>query len=118
MAEEPKVPYNTADPAHVKGRKRKVDLARERELNDLRQVLATAQGRRVFWRLLAFTRLFANEFSVDPYQNAFLSGNRNPGNWLWAEVMEACPERFAEAQAENKPQAEPEPQPQEDETDG
>ena len=101
MAKRTKPSYDSGDEGQVKARKSKLDLTRETELEDLRAVLAMPQGRRVFWRLWDAARIFQCTFTPgDPHQSAFNEGHRNLGRLFLMDVMEACPERFAQAQAE------------------
>ncbi len=76
-------------------------LRREQELNDIRAVLSTREGRRFMWRLLTIGSLFRTTFTGNS-TGFFLEGHRNlalmilndiqkvdPGNFgiLWAEAV-------------------------------
>jgi len=75
---------------------------RERELGDLCHVMASKQGRRFVWRLLEQAGVFRLSFSTDPSLTAFNEGNRNYGLVTFNEMLEACPERFADMQREQR----------------
>lgn len=83
-----------ADDEKRKGRTpSREELRRERELNDIRAVLSTAQGRRFFWRLLGMGRVFALSYDPDTQTGEekrldvlFNEGRRSIGNQLWADL--------------------------------
>ena len=69
-------------------RQKLANRERAREVEDLKDVLDTEQGRRVFWRILEKTHPFESSFTGDNRIN-FLEGERNIGLWLLNEIMEA-----------------------------
>lgn len=79
---------NAADPEQVKRGGRKEKDARDRELHDLRAVLATEPGRRVLWRVLWHCGVFASVYDEGPliYKNA---GRQDVGHFLMAEIEAA-----------------------------
>jgi hypothetical protein len=93
--------YNAGDEGAVKERTKKVKSARDRELDDLRAVLATREGRRLVWRLFEQTEMF----SVSKVMNAAiyaLEGKREIGKLLFNDVMEAKPEAYLQMMKESK----------------
>lgn len=70
------------------------DKERKEDLDDVRAVMSSAAGRRFIWRLLEAGRIFQPSFTTDPIVTAFNEGQRNAGLMLWADVMEAAPEKF------------------------
>jgi hypothetical protein len=70
-------------------------LKRERELDDLRAVITTPEGRRVMWRLLSRCGTFASiwEPSAKIHYN---SGQQDVGHYLMAEIVEAEPSALLE----------------------
>jgi hypothetical protein len=76
--------------------------AREKELNDLRWVMGTKQGRRFMWRLLSKAGLYQSSFNTNNAVMAFNEGNRNAGLQQLNDIMEACPERYNEMLTEQK----------------
>ena len=86
--------------------KRKLDLARVRryrEKKDIKEVLSTPAGRRVWRRLLeecgAFRSSFVGEF---PFTAHFNMGKQQIGQWALAEMDEARPETYTEMAREYK----------------
>ena len=91
---EKRKPDNQADKA-----KRK----RNRELNDLRIVSMTPEGRRLIWRVLTEGKVFHDGYvhGDGGFGTTFNSGRRSVGVWLLAEVMEAKPDLFMQMQKEH-----------------
>ena len=75
------------------------DLA-QREIDDIRFVMDSHQGRRVVWSLLEKGNVFGACFSVDPYATAFNEGQRNLALALFHRVMQHCPEQYLKMAAE------------------
>ena len=92
---------NAADPQQVKRAGELEERSRERELNDLRVVLQSREGRRTVWRLLEKCRAFESVFeaSAKIYYNA---GRQDVGHYLMAEVVEADEEALFLMMRENK----------------
>lgn len=72
---------------------RKAELIRARELNDLKTVMATVQGRRWVWRLLAKCGVYRVSGSNDLAELARCEGKRLIGLDVLNAVLEACPEQ-------------------------
>lgn len=93
---------NAGDAEQVKGAREKEKLGRERELDDLRQVLALAAGRRLVWRLLTEagiegSRRYAagGETSAEYNQNAgVVDGMRRVGTTFARDAEAAAPELY------------------------
>lgn len=99
---DPKVKsYNAADEENVKSRKRKDEQIRDRELHDLRTVMATVEGRRFVWRLLDRAGVFRTSFTGNS-TTFFNEGQRNMGLIVLADVHEACAEKYIEMMTEAK----------------
>lgn len=76
-------------------------IRREREIEDLKAVLGTPQGRRFIWRLLGQAGIFRPSFVAgSPDTTAFNDGARNQGLNLMAEVMSEAPKQFLTMQQE------------------
>lgn len=86
----------------------KQQLAIEREQEDLKQVMASQQGRRFIWKQLSTAGVFATSFTTDPYITAFNEGSRNKGLELFNDIMKFCPDQYllmaeeARTEQENK----------------
>jgi len=92
---------NAADPAQVKEAERKERFGRERELEDVRFILQTLQGRRLIWRYLALCGVFRTSFTGNSH-TFFNEGERNIGLKLLADVNEADPESYLKMMKESK----------------
>jgi hypothetical protein len=92
---------NAADEKQVKDAKFTVEERRRQELNDLRFVLSTRQGRRALWRLMAFCKAFASiwDSSAKIHYNA---GKQDVGHYLIGEVEAADQEAFFLMMKESK----------------
>lgn len=84
---------NAADEGQVQEATRDAKLRRERELNDLRSVLNTIEGRRFLWRILEFCGLYKTSFTGSS-ETFFLEGQRNVGIKLITEIIETEPEAY------------------------
>ena len=80
----------------------KAKRKRERELNDLRSILATPEGRRFIWRVLSEARIFNDGYTHGDagYGTTYNCGRRSVGVWALAEMMEAKPSAFMQIQNE------------------
>ncbi len=67
---------------------------RRKELNDIRDQMETAQGRRVIWRLLEAGKVFSTTFNAEALSMAFLEGHRNIALSFLADVMDVAPKKF------------------------
>jgi hypothetical protein len=99
---DPKVKqYNAADEEVVKGRKRKDEQIRDRELNDVRTVMNTVEGRRFVWRMLDRAGVFRTSFTGNS-TTFFNEGMRNMGLIVLADVHEACSDKYIQMMTESK----------------
>lgn len=79
---------NAADEEIVKKARSDEQRIRDQELNELRYVLASKQGRNVLWRLLSHCRAFNSiwEPSARIHYNA---GQQDVGHFILAEISKA-----------------------------
>jgi len=77
-------------------------LKRQTEVEDLKFIMSTKQGRRYVWRQLERYGVFRTSFSSDPLIMAYNEGSRNQGLGLIADISEHCPERYAEMTREQR----------------
>lgn len=75
------------------------DLA-QREIDDIRFVMDSNQGRRVVWSVLEKGNVFGACFAVDSHVTAFNEGQRNLALALFQRVMQHCPEQYLKMAAE------------------
>lgn len=102
MNDAPAPAPSASDPDQVKSRKRKSERARDRELADLRVVMASAEGRRFVWRLLGRCGVYRTSFDGTTSERThFKEGERNIGLWLNAEIGEADVRSYITMQSEN-----------------
>ena len=73
---------------------RKKEFLQQRDIDDIRSVMDSAQGRRVIWSVLEQGKVFSACFAGDPQLTAFNEGQRNLALALFQRVMEHCPEQY------------------------
>lgn len=105
MSDEKSLVKNAADEKQVKKAKRAEKTDREKELDDLRFVLGTPQGRRVLHRVLSQCGVYRPSFTGNRFGD-FNEGQRNIGLYLLSEITEAKESRLYQMQQENKPEYE------------
>lgn len=92
---------NAADQEQVAAAKEKQLRGRERELEDVRLVLGTPQGRRLFWRYLEECGVFRTSFTGNS-TTFFNEGQRNIGLKIMADINDADPAFLAVMTKESK----------------
>lgn len=88
MSEPRAAVKNAADAGQVKHAGRKDRDRRQREMDDLRAVLATPFGRRFVWRLLSHCKVFESIWHPSALIHAN-AGRQDVGHYLMAEIVEA-----------------------------
>lgn len=98
---EKSVVRNAADHKQVKKAKRTQKEVRKQELNDIRYIMQSPQGRRFMWRLLGRCKTFGSiwETSAKIHYNA---GQQDMGHFIMAEITQADEELFFNMMKENK----------------
>jgi hypothetical protein len=88
------------DPLDVRAEERakkqvedKQQLARRREIDDFKWLMADERGRRFMWRLLEKAGVFRSSFTGNS-ETFFREGQRNIGLMLIADIHEACPNDY------------------------
>jgi len=76
------------------------ELRRRDELDDVREVMRTARGRRFIWRLMQEGNIFRPCFTGNS-NTYYLLGKRDFMLPIFQDVMKACPDMWSEAQKEN-----------------
>ncbi len=69
-------------------------IARQQQVDDLKWLMAHAQGRRIVTRLFERTGIRRTPFHSSGSQMAFNAGAQNVGLWLEAEILEASFEGY------------------------
>lgn len=101
---------NLADQRAVRKQKQKADLDKKRELDDLKAVASTFQGRRFLFRLLNQTNTFGLYFDQEhPHMNSFYEGLRSLGATLFNDLHAVDPGLYATMVREANNQAQTEP---------
>lgn len=80
---------NAADRKQVRHAGRKDRDRRNQELNDLRAVMSSVQGRRLVWRMLSHCAVAASVFDPNNSRMSANSGRQDVGHWLQSEVIDA-----------------------------
>lgn len=93
--------FDVGDPVQVKERKTKAQLARDNELNELKELLARKQFRVWLWKLLEKTKIFNTISYLDAHEMAIHSGQRDVGLWVLADILAADPEALVKMTKEN-----------------
>ncbi len=70
------------------------DLQRREEMDDLKWLMAHAQGRRIVTRLFDRTGIRRTSFNANGSTMAFNEGRRDIGLWIEREVFDAAPEAY------------------------
>lgn len=91
-----------ADKSQIKEQENRVRRKDERDLEDMRFILATTQGRRVIWRYLETCGVFKSSANNSGSWTYFYEGQRNIGLMLLADVENASPEAYLQMKKEAK----------------
>ncbi|EHJ8929167.1 hypothetical protein KJB16_002604 [Salmonella enterica] len=78
----------------------KQQLLAQRDIDDIKFVMNSEQGRRVIWSLLERGKVFSPCFSGDSHLTAFNEGQRNLALALFQRVMANCPDQYLKMAAE------------------
>lgn len=74
---------------------------RQKEIDDVRTILKTPTGRRLFWKIWSMSGMFREPFSLNSNQTSFCLGRISLGRDLLAIVNEANVSAFAQIQQEH-----------------
>lgn len=96
---------NAADKNQVKKGRRKEEILRDGEIDDLRHILSSVQGRRFIWGLLGKCHVFKTSFTGNS-TTFFNEGKRDIGLRVLAYVNEAGPELYITMMQESKKEGE------------
>lgn len=92
---------NAADESQVKEAKRKELSGRDRELNDVRNILSTREGRRFVWRLLGHCKVFSSVWHASALIH-YNAGMQDVGHYILADINDADPALLVLMMKENK----------------
>jgi hypothetical protein len=91
MARNEPGPPNAANVADQRALEKGAKRRRRLELEDLRAVLGTGEGRRTIWRVLTQAGAFKSVFNPEAAVMAYQAGQQDLGHWLLAELAELDP---------------------------
>lgn len=93
------------DPFKTQEKNKEIQLAKKKqyksELNDLRKVLKTLEGRRLIWWFLSESKLFRSSFTLNSMQTAFNEGLKDTGYELLRRINEVDINAFGQMQKEH-----------------
>jgi hypothetical protein len=101
MSDQKNSTPNAADEDQVGRAKGREKRLREREMNDIRYLLQSIQGRRFLWRLMGHCKVFESiwESSAKIHHNA---GMQDIGHFVMAEIVAANEDAFLQMMKESK----------------
>ena len=99
MAQGPR--YDTRRERRRSDAQQVAERVRQQELDDIRELMATALGRRIMWRLLAMSGVYRLSYTGNS-ETYFREGQRSVGLRLIADIHEACPEAYVEMLKEHR----------------
>ena len=70
------------------------EFKRKQEIDDLKWLMAHAQGRRIMARIFNRTGIRRTPFNTNGSTMAFNAGAQNVGLWLEGEVLDAAPDAY------------------------
>lgn len=95
---------NEIDVFNIAEENKKISLnqrqQRNKEIEDVRNILKTPSGRRYFWRKMGEFGIFRSSFTPNSNQTGFNEGLRNAGLSMLIDMNEADVSAFAKAQNE------------------
>ncbi len=91
---------NAADPNQVRNATRKEKDLRTRELDDMRAVLRTVEGRRFVWRLMGWSGFLQNPSHQRGDMTHQNIGRGDAGRFLLSEILEADENAYMAMQTE------------------
>ena len=80
---------DVGDQREVTSKKKKFELHREQEVEDMKKLLETSSGRYLIWRLLEKCNMFTTLSGHDTEEMHRKSGARDIGLWIISEVETA-----------------------------
>jgi len=90
------------DDIKKKNRDQRKDFLRkhDRDIDDLRKIIKTPEGRRFVWKILSECSIYKASFTLNSMQTAFNEGRRDIGLALLADLNEADTFAYAKMQQE------------------
>lgn len=88
------MPYNASDRKQIRAAEKAQQRADFEKIDFLKSMLSSPGGRLWFYDLLESCHLFSDPFTGNPYQEAFLKGERNVGLRIFADITAHCPDQY------------------------
>ena len=99
--ETPETVVSATDGSQLMTKERREKQKRQTEMNDLRAVMGTREGRRFLWRTLARSGVNSSVVRMGFDQSAmYLAGKQDIGHFLQAELIEANSGAYLQMQKE------------------
>lgn len=93
--QEAEQPYDASDPKQVNKARQKAGRRKATELDVVRTVMGTTQGRSWMYSVLEMCMIYGNPFVPgQPDSTAFNLGMANVGKKLMQDIMSAAPEEY------------------------
>lgn len=96
------------DPTDIRAQERRMNESkdakkriRDKEVEDVKLIMSSREGRRFVWRLLEMCGVYRSSFTGNS-ETFFREGQRNIGLMLLADVHEHCPDGFLTMLKEQK----------------
>lgn len=93
---------NAADEAQIKEADVQSKNRKNRDLDDLKYVLQSAQGRRFLWRLLGECRVHNSIFNTNALTQSHSSGKQDVGHFIMGEIIRSDEDAFLRMMKESK----------------
>ncbi len=84
----------TDEPQAAAEAQRAAEFKRQQQVDDLKWLMAHAQGRRIATRILERTGYRRTPFNTNGSTMAFNAGQQNVGLWFEAELVDASPDAY------------------------
>lgn len=98
---EKELPYDASDPEQVNSARQKNTRKRAAELRMITTMMATVEGRRYWYNLLAKCGTFMAPAYNNPHEDAKAAGRQTVGHWLLEDIMQAAYDQFGTMLKEN-----------------
>jgi len=92
--------YDAGDETQVKEKKTKATLEKEREQEELRQLLEDKKFRKFVWKVLSECGVYQEAFTGNSH-TFYNEGKRKIGVWLIAQLISSSPKSYVQLQLEN-----------------
>lgn len=93
---------NTTDEVEIKEAGIKVKFRKEKDLEDLKYILQSFQGRRLFWRILGHCQVNSSIFNTNALVQSYNSGKQDVGHFIMGEVIQADEDAYLKMMKESK----------------